>query len=233
MTNVEIITLAFSGAIAVTGVIGACIFNNQLTTMQGQLAQMKRAADVADDTSKRQLRAYVGLARFEIEVPNLTVANYQPSPSPLPAGVVFADFMRAEVKNYGQTPATDVSVHMNFVFIPTFAQDLPDNFGYPDYEAVTGAGVGIVASRQIIEPGKSIEPRTALPDISALRDAPARKTSVFFYGHIDYTDIYDRRWRKSYCYSYEWWRPAGDRFVAYKAHNEEHQIAGANEKPGP
>ncbi|MFZ1905197.1 MAG: hypothetical protein WAU56_07380 [Steroidobacteraceae bacterium] len=222
MTNVDIITLAFTATIAVTGVIGAVIFNDQLTAMRGQLKEMKRAVDVADDTSKRQLRAYVGVERFDVELPNLTAPKYQPLPAA--PGIVFSDFMRAEIKNYGQTPATDVSVHMNFQPVPDFGADLPADFGYPDYEAFQGTSVEVFASRQIVEPGKSIETRTVLRDISALRAAHAGKARVFFYGHIDYTDIYNRRWRKDYCYSYEWWRPEGDRFVPYKAHNEEHQL---------
>ncbi|WP_429344737.1 hypothetical protein [Paraburkholderia sp. GAS42] len=41
MTNAEILTLVFSAVIAVTGVIGAIIFNNQLSVMQGQLNVMR------------------------------------------------------------------------------------------------------------------------------------------------------------------------------------------------
>jgi hypothetical protein len=48
MTNAEILMSLFTALIAVTGVIGALIFNNQLSVMQGQLARIMqhRLADV-------------------------------------------------------------------------------------------------------------------------------------------------------------------------------------------
>jgi hypothetical protein len=41
MTNTEILTILLTGVIALTGVIGAIIFNNQLSVMQGQLDVMR------------------------------------------------------------------------------------------------------------------------------------------------------------------------------------------------
>lgn len=41
MSNAEIMTIVFSGVVAITGVIGAIIFNNQLSVMQGQLDVMR------------------------------------------------------------------------------------------------------------------------------------------------------------------------------------------------
>jgi hypothetical protein len=41
MTNSEILMICLTAVIATAGVIGACIFNNQLSVMQGQLNEMK------------------------------------------------------------------------------------------------------------------------------------------------------------------------------------------------
>jgi hypothetical protein len=41
MTNTEILTILLTGVIALTGVIGAIIFNDQLSVMQGQLDVMR------------------------------------------------------------------------------------------------------------------------------------------------------------------------------------------------
>ncbi len=41
MTNAEIMTIVFSGVVAITGVVGTIIFNNQLSVMQGQLDVMR------------------------------------------------------------------------------------------------------------------------------------------------------------------------------------------------
>jgi hypothetical protein len=36
MTNAEVLMIALTAVLAVTGVLGAIIFNNQLSVMQGQ-----------------------------------------------------------------------------------------------------------------------------------------------------------------------------------------------------
>jgi len=41
MTNAEILIIVFTGVIAITGILGALIFNNQLSVMQGQLDEMR------------------------------------------------------------------------------------------------------------------------------------------------------------------------------------------------
>jgi hypothetical protein len=94
MTNSEIIMIALTAVIAAAGVVGACIFNNQLSVMQGQLDEMKstgkqtdiiietnkklaeatqQSADAASDsvkltkeTAESQLRAYVFADALEI-----------------------------------------------------------------------------------------------------------------------------------------------------------------------
>jgi hypothetical protein len=73
MTNSEIWMISLTAVIAVAGLIGACIFNNQLGVMQGQLDEMKvagkqtektanaaqEAADVAKQTLIAAQRAWV------------------------------------------------------------------------------------------------------------------------------------------------------------------------------
>jgi hypothetical protein len=41
MTNADILMVVFTAVIALTGVIGALIFNNQLSVMRGQLVEMQ------------------------------------------------------------------------------------------------------------------------------------------------------------------------------------------------
>ena len=48
MTNSEIIMIALTAVIAAPGVVGACIFNNQLSVMQGQLDEMKSTGTQTD-----------------------------------------------------------------------------------------------------------------------------------------------------------------------------------------
>jgi hypothetical protein len=57
-----------------------------------------------------------------------------------------------------------------------------------------------------------------------LRASEAKTAYLYFYGKIEYDDIYGRRWRHMFCRSYEPWRADGHRFLSYKEHNEEQKI---------
>jgi hypothetical protein len=61
MTTSEILMTIFTAVIATTGVIGAVIFNNQLSVMQGQLDQMKSTSKIADETLITTQRPWVSV----------------------------------------------------------------------------------------------------------------------------------------------------------------------------
>jgi hypothetical protein len=85
-------------------------------------------------------------------------------------------------------------------------------------------GSELTASRVILDPGNKHVLRAKFDKLQRLRDAQKEITSIYFYDHIDYTDIYQRRWKREFCYVWEPWLPVDDRFVTYKEHNEENQI---------
>ncbi len=78
MTNAEIVMICLTTVLAVVGVIGACIFNGQLSVMQGQLNEMKSAsadtkqaaaaamksANVASDTLIHTQRAFLHVSAW-------------------------------------------------------------------------------------------------------------------------------------------------------------------------
>jgi len=177
-------------------------------------------ASIARDTARRQLRAYVGINAIDIEAPNLKKAGYEVPANP-PAGFIYKDFVVPLIKNFGQTPASDVLVIVNWIPVTPFGYLLPDNFPYQDYSTSGGT---TTASRFVLDPGQIHTGKVKIDKLKFFRDAQSKATSLYIYGHIDYTDIYNRRWQREFSYAYEPWRPEGDRFVPDRKHNGEKQI---------
>jgi hypothetical protein len=61
MTNSEIWMICLTAVIAVGGIIAACIFNNQLAVMQGQLTEMKTASRIAEESLVATQRPWVSV----------------------------------------------------------------------------------------------------------------------------------------------------------------------------
>ena len=162
------------------------------------------------ETERRQLRAYVGIVQIEIEAPHMPHAAFE-IPNPAPAGFVHEDFVNVTVKNYGQTLASEVLVWMNWLPGP-FGSQIADEFQYPDNDPLNTAAH---ASRAVVN----------INALAPFRRAARRETTLHFYGHVDYTDIYERRHRRDFCFIYEPWRPQSVRFVPAPRHNREYTIA--------
>ena len=47
---------------------------------------------------------------------------------------------------------------------------------------------------------------------------------MYIYGQITYRDIYQRRWRATFCQFWEPWSSAGVEFVPHKEHNDETEL---------
>jgi len=47
---------------------------------------------------------------------------------------------------------------------------------------------------------------------------------LYIYGHIDYRDIYRRRWLATFCQSWEPWGTVGVEFVPYQEHNDKTEL---------
>lgn len=198
-----------------------CLITGGLAVYTGLLwgSTRKLVAD-AGQNAERQLRAYVGIDLIDLELPSITNAMYE-IPDPVPNGHIFHDFVIAAAKNFGETPASKVAVFVNWASVTPFAGALPNDFPYGDL----GSDNEIAgASRYILDPGKVHIAKVKIPKLQTFRDAQGKRCSLYFYGHIDSTDIFGRSWRRDFCYVYEPWRPTGDRFVPYREHNEEKKI---------
>jgi len=174
--------------------------------------------DISRRSARRQLRAYVGINRLDLEMPNIDKKGYE-IPDVITGPFIYKDLLIIDLRNYGQTPAYDVQWYVNWVPVTPFGSRLPDYFPYDDY------GLDVEGVRgYIIEPGRENITRTRIDKLKFFRDAIKQETSLYIFGHVDYSDIYNRRWHRTFSYMYEPWRPDGDRFHPDRRHNEEVQI---------
>ena len=136
----------------------------------------------ASDTEKRSLRAYVSANSI---MPQLKTA---------PIGInVF-------VQNGGQTPAYNVHVHLSWEPMP-IGEKLPAGFGYPD----KGDGDLARSSLAILSGGSGSKefPFTIPFDHDEVfSKVESHANEGYFYGHVDYDDIFDGHWLTEICYRY-------------------------------
>ena len=182
----------------------------------------------AKNIARRQLRAYVGIEKIVLETPSFTDATYI-KPDPTKGPVVFKDFIVATIKNYGQTPAHDLSTYVTVVGIttvggPTYGLKLPADFKFEEQNLDQATGRERVVSKYILQPSQPDTTKVPLDDIEGVKQAHDLKVTLYAYGHIEYTDIFDRRWSNFFCFLYEPWRPEGTRFIPYERNNYEKQI---------
>jgi hypothetical protein len=182
--------------------------------------------DGAEKAERRQLRAYVGVEKLEFECPDLNgkCSEVEPADLTIP-GLIHKNFLVVKVRNFGQTPARDVTVYAYSVFAD-FPARLPDDYFLKnDTDQISMAEVRPTLARFLLHKDQSEISKHILQDLSLLKQAlqkpPKKQTYVF--GRIYYRDIYDRSWRTKFCYSWEPWHPLGARFVAYEEYNGEDQ----------
>jgi hypothetical protein len=179
------------------------LIRESLTDAEQLAETAKLQAQIADatlkssqDTAKRQLRAYMG------HEPN--GAHFEPQWNA--AAGIFEN--RGPVKyferNYGGTPATNVSMHVRVIegLNPPidFEKDVPKlevmQTVFP------GQGVG-----KIVDPAKR------------------RQHRFFLYGYIDYDDVFGGKWRRRFAFTHDPDRPGrgDDSWVAYHRNNDENE----------
>jgi hypothetical protein len=79
-----------------------------------------------------------------------------------------------------------------------------------------------------IDPGRTEEAVVVFKQsdhLEAFRDAMDRKISITVYGHVDYVDIFNERWRRDFCFMYEPWRISANKFTPYGRRNRETKIS--------
>ena len=152
----------------------------------------------AKDTAQRELRAYIGHEPMgaHFESTGFTVVNNVPVSGNQKGGVKYFE------KNFGQTPATDVTMHV--CIIP--GSDPPLTFDGP-FEQIPV--MPTVAPGQNI--GKVIDPTWK------------REQSFFLYGYIDYSDVFGNEYRRRFAFGHdpERMKRGNDEWIAHSEHNDE------------
>lgn len=182
----------------------------------------------AEDTSSRQLRAYLGVDRLEMDYPSLSAPDFtglrfrqivvQP-------GYIHRDFINIKIRNYGQTPAHDVSVFAYMAFARRF-QRLPDNFfdrTATNDDTVDTSEIRITLARFMLHPNSMEISKHPLWNLIPIKAAIRGRFQIYIFGRIHYRDIYQRKWRTRFCYAWEPFFLGGGRFVPYEQYNGEDQ----------
>lgn len=132
-------------------------------------------AYIAKDMSQRQLRAYVA-----VDAPHFGSKN--------PESVTI------KVQNGGQTPAYQLTAHLNRAWFPSGTM-MPDSFDYPDYGNQDPQSVATLTQ------GKEVI-LTFPNNPDEIKRARAGEINLFYYGHIDYKDTFGNRRVSKFSYQY-------------------------------
>jgi hypothetical protein len=193
------------------------------------LLQTKNAAQAARDTvnsmedsSKRQLRAYVGVEKIAFDCENFRVYTkpYAPGDSSVP-GAGCNDFLCVTIKNFGQTPAFDTVVYGYWVTGPPNVKPDPGFFENLFPEVKERASIRTISSHTLLQRDQIHSSRMAIWDLTPVLAAQKNERGLYLFGRIYYRDAFNRPWRTKFCFS---WQPevSGDfEFVPYEEHNDE------------
>ena len=108
MTNAEILMVVFTAVIAVTGVIGAIIFNGQLATMTAQLDEMKILSTLTKESITAANRAWIA--------PTAATLG-KPLEDGLPARI------QIRIVNVGREPALGLVWKVASILVPYIAPE--------------------------------------------------------------------------------------------------------------
>jgi hypothetical protein len=177
---------------------------------------------VARNAEQRQLRAYVGIDKIELindpSIQNGSIAEGQ-------AGYVFPDYLTVTMKNFGVTTAFYVSDYINFGLFP-FGTQAPSDFAFADFPESFPANqphpnIGSTTlDRDQMYPGKHALRKRSVQEFKI---AGRKEQVLYLWGHINYCDIYNRKWIRNFAFIYEPWLGVGHEFESINRHQGEHQ----------
>jgi hypothetical protein len=159
----------FTGVLVIVGLCGVRAANRTLLAIEKQVILMRKQENLMRDTAQRQLRAYIGVSAASMS---------RDEHSGVPQAQV--DF-----KNFGQTPAHDVTGWIDIVFDEYPLKGIlpvPDRINH---------GVDVLGPGQITilaPPQKPPLPRASI----GLLGSP--KLTCYVYGEIRYKDVFGHEW---------------------------------------
>lgn len=167
-------------------------------------------------TERRQLRAYVGV-KLSLKCKNLNNLRYKPHA--IAAGEGPEDFFIVDMTNFGQTPANNTTIWINWRPMP-YPQRLPDNFSFEDINSVSAGDVRPIFIEATIFPHQTITEVCQIHDLQPFRDVIAKKVFTYVWGHVDYADIYSIKRTTTFCFQYLPRSVTGEDFIPYEEHNQ-------------
>jgi hypothetical protein len=176
-------TLFFSLIAAGGAVVGAIIASRAFRETRRQADAANDQVKIAKETAERQLRAYVATYFERVVCPDCGSAN---SPGPT-ATAAPKNYVRVRLENHGQTPAYRPRICVaGWVLKPPNPERLlPQNFDYSCSHAAEG---------QTIFPGLPSLIYSGLSGLDHLvKMAEQNEGTLFFYGQVDYDDVFESR----------------------------------------
>ena len=125
------------------------------------------------------------------------------------------DIVTIDVQNGGQTPAYNVKIRSQWQPMP-LGEKLPKTFPYAvDLAEDLGTGGSLLPGEK--EPGITDikDPKVK----SWIADARADKVSVYYFGQIEYMDVFKRPRITPFCAGYDPHAPEAESFVGCPEHN--------------
>jgi hypothetical protein len=174
----------------------------------------------AEEVGKRQLRAYLGVAKIAFEITSNS-AGYVPI-NPAIGGTIFPDFIAVTIRNYGETPAYNVALLGGTLHIQGLLQNPPPNF---DFDGLLRGGVRQhnLRTHALINSQESEVIKIPIFNATQVWTAQSNQATLFIFGRIYYRDAYDRIWSTKFSYVWEPFHPPGARFVPSQTLNYEDQ----------
>jgi hypothetical protein len=135
----------------------------------------------AKEASERQLRAYVGISAatpIHVEATRISIT----------------------MDNFGQTPANSVKFFSNWEFLPKGA-NLPADFDFPEIDACPENKNEMLSNGPIWPKNILIAQRLHCPgELEKLKQSEHGELEAFYYGHIEYLDIFRKPRRTNFCF---------------------------------
>jgi hypothetical protein len=163
--TIEWIQLGMSIALAVLGAIAICIYG-------GELKAMIESNGINRDALTSVQRAFVNIGK-----------NMQENAVIIPGQAEIQTWeFRPKLENSGVTPTRNARNHANFL---PWDGPLPDNFPFPDLGQIPEVPF-------ILGPKEAATGALLEVPFSAVKDVRDKKRKLFFYGWVDYKDIFPK-----------------------------------------
>lgn len=190
-------------------VIAAVIAYSAFVETRRQADQAETQVEIARDTAKRQLRAYLSIVSIALDCVNCEKRKNGETISR--RRNVKPDLrLRVNVKNFGATPAYGVQVCGGEKFLET-GESLPTNYSFEcDKSCATCPKITIGPGTET-----TISPPPLVSDEAMM--ALAGFGQLYYYGTINFIDTYRSNRSLPFCWIYE--RGNGDFMLACPFHN--------------